>query len=268
MTALTSADGTVIAYESAGQGPAVVLVDGAMCFRHSGPMSPLADLLAKDFTVHTYDRRGRGESGDTLPYAVEREIEDLRALVAAAGGAAHVFAISSGVALTIAAASAGVRFTSLALYEPPFLTESGGGAQAKEYSVGLRELLDAGRRGDAAALFMTHVGVPAGVVDGMRAQPFWAGFEAIAPTLAYDDAVMGDSSVPRERAAAITVPTLLLDGGASPESLRAATRATAEAIPGARHRTLDGQTHDVAPEVLAPVLTAFFGETHHDRHNS
>ncbi|MEV4755830.1 alpha/beta hydrolase [Micromonospora sp. NPDC049559] len=258
MPVVTSADGTAIAYERSGAGPALVLVDGAMCHRAGGPMRPLAAALADHFTVHAYDRRGRGESGDTPPYAVAREVEDLRAVVAAAGGAVCVYGISSGAALALTAAATGGGITRLALYEPPFLTEGTDDSRAKEYRARLDELLDAGRRGDAVALFMTTVGVPAQVVAGMRTQPHWAAFEAIAPTLAYDDRVLGDGRVPRDLAAAVGVPTLLLAGGASPEPMRRAARATADAIPGAAYRTLDDQTHDVAPEALAPALVRFF----------
>lgn len=254
---ITSADGTTIAYERTGSGPALIVVDGAMCHRAAGPMRPLAALLRSRFTVYTYDRRGRGESSDTAPYAVAREVEDLRALVAEAGGKAFVYGISSGAALALATAAAGPGITRLALYEPPFIAEAGDGARAKEYTERLGELLDAGRRGDAVALFMTHVGVPAQAVAGIRAQPGWAGLEAIAPTLAYDDEILGDGNAPRDLA--ITVPVLVLAGGASPQGLRQAAKATADALPTAEHRTLDGQPHDVAPDALAPVLTEFFG---------
>jgi pimeloyl-ACP methyl ester carboxylesterase len=258
MSTVTSADGTTIAYERSGAGPALVLVDGAMCHRAAGPMRPLAAALQEHFIVYAYDRRGRGDSSDTPPYAVAREVEDLRAVIAAAGGRAHVYGISSGAALAMATAAAGrlghgVEVTKLALYEPPFIAEAGDGARAKEYTERLTDLLDAGRRGDAVALFMAHVGLPEQAIAGMRAQPGWAGLEAIAPTLAYDDRVLGDGP-PRD----VAVPTLVLSGGASPHFLRSAAAATAEAIPGAEHRTLDGQTHDVAPDALAPVLVEFF----------
>lgn len=259
MPRVTSADGTVIGYESAGSGPALVLVDGAMCYRGAGPMRPLAALLRDSFTVHTYDRRGRGKSSDTAPYSVAREIEDLQAVIARAGGEAFVYGISSGAALALAAAAAGPGIPKLALYEPPFLAEVEDGVRAKEYSERLRELLDAGRKGDAVALFMATVGIPAEAVAGMRAQPSWAALEAIAPTLGYDDAVLAGGTVPRELAPVVTAPVLVLSGGASPQSLQQAAKATAQAFPTAEHRTLDGQTHDVAPDALAPVLTDFFG---------
>ncbi len=259
MSTVTSADGTTIAYERAGSGPPLILVDGAMCYRAAGPMRPLAALLEESFTVYTYDRRGRGESSDTLPYAVTREVEDLQALIAQAGGAAYVYGISSGAALALSTTAAGPGITKLALYEPPFMAEVEDGTRIKEYTEQLRELLDAGRRGDAVALFMAHVGMPAQAIDGFRAQPAWAMLEAIAPTLAYDDEVLGGGRVPRGLTSRIAIPVMVAAGGASPEGLQQAAKATADALPTAEHRILDGQTHDVEPEALAPVLIEFFG---------
>ncbi len=259
MPTITSADGTTIAFEHSGAGPAIILVDGAMCYRGAGPMRPLAALLQDAFTVYTYDRRGRGESSDTLPHAVAREVEDLQALVAQAGGEACVYAISSGAGLALQTAASGAGITKLALYEPPFMAEVEDGVRAKEYTERLHQLLAAGQRGDAVALFMTYVGVPAHVVAGMRTQPGWATLEAIAPTLAYDDALLSGGLVPRDLTSTIAVPALVLAGGASPHGLQQAAKATADALPVAEHRTLEGQTHDVAPEALAPVLVQFFG---------
>jgi pimeloyl-ACP methyl ester carboxylesterase len=222
-------------------------------------MQPLAALLQENFTVYTYDRRGRGKSSDTAPYAVAREVEDLQALIAQTGGEAYVYAISSGAALALATAAAGHWVTKLALYEPPFLAEAEDGARTTAYTERLNELLDAGRKGDAVALFMTNVGISAEAVAGIRAQSGWATLEAIAPTLAYDDEVLGDGSVPRDLASTIAVPALVLAGAASPQGLQQAAKATADALPAAEHRTLDGQTHDVATDALAPVLVEFFG---------
>jgi pimeloyl-ACP methyl ester carboxylesterase len=258
MPVVTSSDGTPIAYEHTGDGPAIVLVDGAMCHRGGGPMRPLAARLSEKFTVYAYDRRGRGESGDTPPHAAAREVEDLRAVIAQAGGRAGVYGISSGAALALAAAESEPGIVRLALYEPPFVAEVDPDAPVAEYAERLRALLAAGRRGDAVAAFMAHVGLPDQMIAGMRTQPGWAALEAIAPTLAYDDTVLGDGRVPRDLAARITVPTLVFAGGASPDVLQRAAKAAAEAIPAARLSTLDGQTHDVAPDALAPVLTGFF----------
>jgi pimeloyl-ACP methyl ester carboxylesterase len=258
MSTITSADGTTIAYEHTGSGPALVLVDGAMCYRGAGPMRPLAALLQDIFTVYTYDRRGRGESSDTSPYAVAREVEDLQALIGLAGGHAYVYAMSSGAALALSTAAAAPGITKLALYEPPFMGEVEDGVRIKEYTESLHELLSAGQRGDAVALFMTYVGMPAHVVAGIRTQPGWATLEAIAPTLAYDDELLAGGCVPHDLTSKVVVPSLVLAGGASPEGLQQAAKATADALPVGGHRTLDGQTHDVTPETLAPVLVEFF----------
>ncbi|HEV7963474.1 MAG TPA: alpha/beta fold hydrolase [Actinoplanes sp.] len=261
MPTLTAPDGTTIGYEHTGGGPALILVDGALCYRAAGPLRSLAAQLQDTFTVYTYDRRGRGESTDTMPYAVAREVEDLRALITQAGGEAYVYGISSGAALALTAAATGPGITKLALYEPPFLTEVDDGARAKEYTERLHELLGAGRNGDAVALFMAHVGIPEQAITGIRAQPGWALLEAIGPTLAHDDDVLAGGSVPRDLTSAIAVPALVLSGGASPRGLQQAAEATADALPTAAHRTLDGQTHDVAPEALAPVLIEFFARS-------
>ncbi len=259
MPTVTSPDGTTIAFDRTGGGPAIILVDGAMCYRGAGPMRSLAALLQDAFTVYTYDRRGRGESSDTQPYAVAREVEDLQSLTALAGGQAAVYGISSGAALALAsAAAAGPAITRLALYEPPFMAEVEDGSRIKEYTERLREHLDAGRKGDAVALFMTYVGMPPPAVAGMRARPGWELLEAIAPTLAYDDEVLAGGRVPRNLTPTISVPALVLAGGGSPPGLLQAAKATAEALPTADYRILAGQTHDVAPDALAPVLAEFF----------
>jgi pimeloyl-ACP methyl ester carboxylesterase len=259
MPTVTSPDGTTIAYEHSGNGPAIILVDGAMCYRGAGPMRPLAELLKDHFTVYTYDRRGRGESSDTAPYAVEREVEDLRALIAAAGSKALLYSMSSGGALVLATAVAEPGVTGLALYEPPFMAEVEGSTRIRDYTQRLREVLAAGRNGDAVALFMNYIGMPIEAVDQMRSQPGWATLEAIAPTLAYDDTLLAGGGVPQDHASAITVPTVVLAGTASPAGLQQAAKETAAAIPTAEHRTLDDQTHDVDPAALAPALVDFLG---------
>ncbi|MBZ0301621.1 MAG: alpha/beta hydrolase [Anaerolineae bacterium] len=258
MEHVTSADGTTIVYQQSGTGQPLILVDGALCHRTFGPMGALAPFLADQFTVTIYDRRGRGDSGDTAPYAVEREIDDLSALIRQAGGSAFVYGISSGAALAVAAASRLPSIQKLAVYEPPFMLTEVDRQQAAAYTQDLTELLAEGRRGDAVARFMTRVGMPDEAVSGMRQAPMWPGLEAVAPTLAYDDAVLGDSSVPTARAASIRIPTLVMDGSASPPFMRDAARALADAIPSAVYRTLEGQTHEVSPEALAPALKAFF----------
>src|SRR5947209_9662324 len=260
MNQVISKDGTTIAFDRSGQGPTLILVGGAFQHRAIDPRTAqLAALLAQHFTVFHYDRRGRGDSSDTQPYAVEREVEDLDALIKESGGSAFVFGMSSGAALAIEAAACGLAITKLAFYEPPFNSGDATGRQASEnYTRQLTALLTEGRRGDAVALAMTTWGAPAEAIAGMRQTPVWSLFESVAPTLAYDNAIMGDGSVPAERLSSITVPTLVIDGGASPAFMQSAAQTLADALPNAQRRTLEGQTHDVAPDALAPVLEEFF----------
>lgn len=256
MESVRSSDGTMIAFDRSGAGPAVILVGGAMSERSMG--APLAALLAPRFTVFNYDRQGRGASGDTLPYAVEREVEDLDALIAEAGGSASVFGMSSGAILALEAAARGLAIAKLALYEPPFSVDDDGRRQHEEYATRLAELLAAGRRGGAVELFMQRVGAPPEFIAQARNAPWWPAMEDRVHTLAYDATVMGDSSVPVERLARVTVPTLVIDGAETPAWARNAAQALAAVLPNARRRTLEGQTHAVAPEALAPVLAEFF----------
>ncbi|GAB2957247.1 alpha/beta hydrolase [Micromonospora polyrhachis] len=263
MNKVTSADGTTVAAAHSGDGPAVVLVGGALQHRAIDPSTQqLVALLAPDFTVWHYERRGRGDSGDTLPYAVDREIEDLAAVIAAAGGSAAVYGMSSGAALALRAAASGLPITRLALYEPPLIVDESRPPLPADYLPRLAALPAAGRRGDAVALFMTDaVGVPAEEVAGMRQAPVWSAFEAVAHTLAYDGAVMGDTMsgqpLPTQWATSVTVPTLVIDGGASEGWARTSVAELAELLPAGQRRSLDGQTHAVDPAVLAPVLAEF-----------
>jgi len=259
MNKVISKDGTEIAYDKRGEGPAVILVDGALCYRSFGPMPGLAELLSPHFTVYNYDRRGRGDSGDTQPYSVAREVEDLEALIDEAGGEAFVFGTSSGGALALEAAiQLGSKIMKLAMYEPPYNSSEDVRGAWREYRQDLAKLLAAGRRGDAAALFMRSVGTPEDQIGGMRQAPIWSMFEAVAPTLAYDAAVLGeDRSVPSKRAAQVTSPTLVMNGTIIP-FMAGTAREIAESIPYAEHRTLEGQPHDVDLNVLAPILIEFF----------
>lgn len=261
MQTVTSKDGTVIAYDKRGEGPAIILVDGALCHRSFGSKPELVKLLASHFTVFSYDRRGRGDSGDTKPYAVEREIEDIEALLDAAGGSAYLYGHSSGAALALEAARAlGDKVRKIAMYEAPYNDDDEAQQSWAEYITQLTELLAADRRGDAIARFMTLVGVPADQIEGMRHAPMWPAFEAIAPTLAYDHiAIKGkNGTVPTERAANVNAPALVMNGGASHPFMYDTALTLSRTMPHAQLRTLAGQRHDVNPEVLAPVLVEFF----------
>jgi pimeloyl-ACP methyl ester carboxylesterase len=260
METVNSKDGTSLAYDVAGDGPPVVIVAGATSTRP--PNTPLADLLAERFRVFNYDRRGRGDSGDTPPYAVEREIEDLAAVIEAAGGSAAVVGYSSGCNLSLRAADAGVDIEKLGLWEPNFLVDASRPPLPGDYVEHLDQLVAEGKRGEAFEYFITAaVGMPAEVVDQMRAMPFWPAMEAVAHTIAYDGRIVGESmrgdpDSPK-RYAGVTTPTLVLVGGTTPW-LDAGGQALAEALPNGELRTLAGQTHDVAPDVLAPALIEFF----------
>lgn len=261
MSTFTSADGTKIAYEVTGGGPPLVIVDGAMCYRDSGPSRPLAAALAADFTVFTYDRRGRGETPDA-EFSTEREVEDLAGLVKAAGGAAHVFGASSGAVLALEAANAGVGATKLAMYEPPLIVD-GTHAPAPESALAeMRGLVAADRRGDAVTAFMRSVDVPGFAVAMMRLLPVWKKLKSVAHTLPNDlellEGLRQGRPLPADRWTAVTMPTLVADGGKSPEYMRNSAAALAAVLPGARHLTVPGQTHIVKATALAPVLRDFY----------
>ena len=260
MQMTTSKDGTAIAYDQQGAGAAVVVVGGGPTTRLVN--AHLAGLLAEHFTVVNYDRRGRGDSGDTAPYAIEREFEDLTAVIEVVGGQACVLGSSGGAVLALQAAAAGVPVTRLALWEPSFIVAGTRPQPPADYREQLEGLIEQGRPGDALALFFTGaVGLPAGMVDQMRLAPFWTAMEQVAPTLVYDATIAGDFSVPADQLAGVTVPTVVLDGGTTPW-LSAAADAVAGALPRAERVTLDGQQHAVDPTVLAPaVVTAFQGAT-------
>lgn len=250
MGTVMSKDGTLIAFDRSGGGPALILVMGAFNERATG--APLAHALEQHFTVFTYDRRGRGESGDTAPYAIERELEDLDALIVHAGGSACVFGYSSGAILALRAAAHGLAIAQLALYDPPPT-----GAKAGTLAPQLAELIAAGRRGDAVELFQIEaVGIPAAVVAQMRHAPFRPALETMAHTLIYESMIL--QALPVGLLASIQVPTLVIDGAESHVLLRRAAQSVADALPNGHYRTLQGQGHEIVPAVVAPVLEQFF----------
>ena len=242
-----STDGTSIAYDVAGSGPALVLTGGAFNTRHSP--GELVGLLAPHFTVYTWDRRGRGDSGNTLPYAIERETDDLSAVIAAAGGTALAYGHSSGAILILEAAMRGASISKIAVYEPPYVPEN------LEAMAGVQPALDAGDPALAALTFVKGTG--AENTDGLTRSPWWPSMVAIAGTLSHDLALTGDGVVPTERLAAIHVPLLVLAGGASPAWAANAAIAIESAVPDGRTVTVDGQNHNVSPAALAPILIDF-----------
>jgi pimeloyl-ACP methyl ester carboxylesterase len=261
---VTSKDGTRIAFDRTGEGPPVILVPAAIQNR-SFP-NPLVALLAPHFTVYHYDRRGRNESGDTQPYAVEREIEDMAAVLTVAGGSARAYGPSSGAVLALEAAAAGLAITKLALYEAPLIVDDSRPPAPTDYVKRLNDAVAAGRPGDAVEIFMKDaVRVPPDQVSGMQNTPMWPALEAVAHTIAYDGAfmegLMYGKPIPPDRErrwSSVKVPTLVIDGGASEQFMHTGADALAAVVPNSQRRTLEGQTHDVNPEVLAPVLIEFF----------
>lgn len=269
---VTSGDGTVIAVGKAGSGPALVLVEGALCTREHGSGKGLARQLADTFTVYTYDRRGRGGSTDTpgtvpgatVPDVAEREVEDLAAVISAAGGSAMVYGHSSGAALALEAARRGLPITRLALYEAPFVVDDSRAPVGQDYLVRLRALIAAGRRGAAVKLFMTEgVRVPAIFVAVMPLmRPVWSRLKAVAHTVTYDTAIVDEylhgRPLPADRWSSVTVPVLVITGGKSPAWISTGMRELAAVLPAATHRVVAGQTHMIKPKLTAPVLAEFF----------
>lgn len=262
METTTSTDGTSIAYDVRGSGPLVVIVGGA--FNDRGTWAELAGALAGDgFTAVSYDRRGRGGSGDTEPYAVEREIEDLAAVVEAAGAGSPAYAhgVSSGGALLLRAAAAGLPLNRLSVFEPPFRVPGAPPAPPR-YVATLRRFLDAGDRDGLVAYFQTEVvGLPAELVGSFRGTPMWAGLCALAPTLVHDGLVLGgdDHSLPVDLLASVPLPVLAVtsSGTAAPWLAQTAEHVSA-ALPAGEWVRLEGGFHQVPAEALAAVLAAFY----------
>jgi pimeloyl-ACP methyl ester carboxylesterase len=261
MNTVKSKDGTPIAFDALGNGPALIVVDGALCSRAFGPSGKLAQQLARDFTVYTYDRRGRGHSGDTRPYSTDREVEDIAALIDVAGGSASLLGLSSGGALALEAAASGLPIEHVFAYEPPYVDGTGaraGAAHERE----LRKLITHGDRGGAVSYFMKDmVGAPAAFVLVMKLMPWiWRKLVAVAHTLPYDAAVMGHFRVPRARFASIAQPVLIMNGSKTDQRLKDAARTIADVVPGARHAELAGQTHNVKPGALAAAVRQFLAQ--------
>lgn len=257
---VVSADGTRIAFDRSGDGPAVVLVHGAFTDKTHPTLYGVAAALAPWFTVFNYDRRGRGASGDAQPYSVDREIEDLSAVIKTAGGSAIVFGGSSGAALALRAAAGNASISKLALWEPPYHVDGTGPSLPPDFASRLETLVRQRRRAQAVERFMVEAAeVPVEAVAAMRADPSWQELEALAHTLAYEAWVMGPgNALPTEMLASIRQPTLVLNGENSPGWMVGAGKAVSEAVPGAVRRVLDGQTHNVSPQALVPELLEFF----------
>jgi pimeloyl-ACP methyl ester carboxylesterase len=254
----TSKDGTRIAYDKLGAGPPLLIVNGAMSVRTFSFAQKMADALAKHFTVYNYDRRGRGDSGDTKPYAVEKEIEDVAALAKAAGGKPFVFGLSSGAGLALEAAAAGVPMAGLFAYEPPYINALPGERADPQYQANLDAYIAKGQRDEAVAYFMRFVGVPGFAVAIMKLLPMWKVMRSVAHTLPYDARIMGSFDVPAQRFGAIKVPLIAAAGSKTTPGLKAGAQKVAAAVPGAQFRLLDKQTHGLKPAAAAQALVEAF----------
>lgn len=256
MYKVTSADGTTIAYDKFGTGQPVIVIGGALCTRQT--LNPLAVQLAQDFTVISYDRRGRGDSGDTAPYSVEREVEDLGALITQVGGVAAVYGHSSGAGVVVQAAARGLPMSRIVLHEPPYGTDTEEERRAgKELTEQLEKLLAADQRKEAVELFLTAAGMPAeAAVEAAIPE-----LVAVAPTLAYDFAVIGNAStggaIPFDLISRVTQPALTLCGTAAPDWMIQTARELAKALPGGQYAELDGYGHEAPAEVVAPAVREF-----------
>jgi pimeloyl-ACP methyl ester carboxylesterase len=262
MHSARSKDGTRIAIDKVGQGPALIMVDGALCTRAMGPGRSLAPRLAASFTVFTYDRRGRGDSGDAAPYAVQREIDDLDAVIAEAGGSADVFGLSSGAALALEAAARGSAIRKLVLYEAPFIVDASRPPVPEDIVAQMDTLLADDRRGDAVKLFMRQVGVPRIAIALMRLLPVWSRLKRVAHTLPYDMTIVSGRQsgkpLPGETWMSVTIPTLVLVGEKSPTWFHNGMGELARVLPNARLGVAKHQTHMVKPKLLAPQLEQFY----------
>jgi pimeloyl-ACP methyl ester carboxylesterase len=263
MGQVVSKDGTAIAFTRIGSGPALIIVDGAMCYRAFGPATPLAEALAEHFTVYTYDRRGRGGSGGgTTPYDVEREVEDIAALIEEAGGSANLFGMSSGGTLVAEAAHRGVDAARIAIYESPMIVDGTREPMAEDFPARVERAVAEGRRGDAVKLFMRYVGTPGFFIAVMPLMPMWKKIKDVAHTLPNDFALTGEfqraTPPPADRWSGAEVPALVIAGGKSPEYMRNAQRHLASALPQGELTVLSGQTHMVKAKATVPVLVDFF----------
>jgi pimeloyl-ACP methyl ester carboxylesterase len=261
MPTAISKDGTAIAYEKSGSGPVIILVNGALAHRNLQGEKDLAAMLAKDFTVIHYDRRGRGDSTDAKPYTVKREIEDIEALVNAAGGRAYLYGSSSGASLALLAADnlGADKIMKLALYEPAYGADDDESKhQFAEEKQKIKELITAGKPGDAVAHFLKSRGMPQPEMEGIRQSPDWKEMERVGHTLVYDFEILGRGTVPLDVARSIEMPTQIMDGGKSFDFIHDTADALAKSIPGARRKTLPDQTHEVSAEAMAPLLKEFF----------
>ncbi len=263
MSSTISRDGTRIAFDRFGNGPPVILIHPAYGYRAFDPaMAELAKQLSHHYTVFTYDRRGRGESGDTQPYAIEREIEDIASLISEAGGSPFVYGMSSGAALALEAADRGLPISKLVLYEPPYIIDESRPAYPADYVQHLKRLVSSGRSSDAVLYAMSNAGIPEFVIRQMMIQPIWESFESVAHTLVYDGEIMGETQrgrpLPVRFTNSVQVPTMVIVAAKAPVWARNSAEALVKVLPKGRLQTVEAEFHSVVPQMIAPILDLFF----------
>lgn len=261
MAHVKSKDGTLIAFDKEGTGPAIIVVNGALSYRKVYDDKPLASALSKNFTIYTFDRRGRGESTDTKPYNVEREIEDIEALIRDAGGSAYLYGVSSGAALSLltGARLGNEKVLKMVLYEPPYGSDSEKDKQdVAANQKRIEELISKNKRADAMTFFFTAIGVPPKGLEGLRKSPEWPLMESVAHTLLYDYAILDDGAIPVDAAKKAKMPTLVMYGEKSFDIMSDAAENLSKIMPNAQLKALKGQTHQASPEIIAPILSEFF----------
>jgi len=260
-----SADEVPIACERSGDGPPLIIVDGAIAYREVGPSGKLAKELSHRFTVYRYDRRGRGQSGDAPTYSIQREIDDIQALIEQVGAPTSLLGLSSGAVLALDAANQGLAVTKVVAYEAPFIVDASRTPAPTGYRQQLERLIEDDRRGDAVKLFMGFVGLPRFLIATMPLFPAWKKLKAVAPTLVYDATIMEGTqagrSLPTDRWAAVKLPVLVADGAKSPAWLHRASDAVAAILPNATRRSIDGANHMAQAGRVAPVVASFLADS-------
>lgn len=262
MKTILSKDGTPLAYDIYGSGPALIFITGATCFRLFEPVLHDVQVIAQEFTVYNYDRRGRGDSGNTLPYVIERELEDIEAMLEAAGGKAYLYGHSSGAILALEATlRLNGKVSKLVMHDPAYASDEADQNEFEKMGQELEALLAKGKNEEAISFFLQGIGLPPEVITGMQHSPQWATMEALAPTLAYDTR-LASSLAPVERISQLTTPTLIVIGEESPPSIHEVAHQLGQALPKAERSQLAGQDHLADPEVLLPVLSSFLKQLH------
>lgn len=254
-----SKDGTKIAYDVTGSGPVMIYITGATCFRNFFPILDDVKILSKNLTVYNYDRRGRGDSSDTMPYSIEKEIEDLEALIQVVGSKVFLYGHSSGAILALnAALKLRKTIEKIVVYDPPYVHTEKEKFNYQDLAKNVLIKLSEGKNKHAMRKFLVGIGMPKFFVWLLPLFPGWKTMHTLAPTLAYDIELSKDYP-PIELFRKIHIPTLVLVGSKSPERIRTSGTQIAAAISNSDFKEMQGQDHMVSAKALLPILVQFFG---------